>query len=93
MRIILLLVSIAFSLWVYRGAIRRLWYLAALRALATFLILMVALKPIYYHKKIIPTPVDVLIDKSGSMGFEDKSKWHLVKEFADAIHFKNSVEV
>jgi len=25
--------------------------------------------------------------------FEDKSKWNLIKEFADAVHFKNPIEI
>jgi len=72
---ILLVVSILLSLWVYRGAFKRAWYLVLLRALSIFLLLLVALSPIFHREKVVPTEVDVLIDKSGSMGYPDKANF------------------
>ena len=72
---ILFVVSVILALWVYRGAFRRIWYLVIIRAVAVFLLLIVALSPIFYRNKVVPTEVDVLIDKSGSMGFADKANF------------------
>ena len=75
--IIAFLVILAFllSLWVYRGSYRRLWYLVILRTVTISLLLILIFTPIFKKSLKIPTPIDVLIDKSVSMAFKEKAKF------------------
>ncbi len=67
--------ALLLSLWVYRGSYRRLWYLVLLRTVSITLLLVLIFTPVFKKTVTIPTTVDVLIDKSGSMGFKEKAKF------------------
>ncbi len=70
-----IILAFLLSLWVYRGSYRRLWYLVILRTVSISLLLILIFTPIYKKSITIPTSIDVLIDKSGSMAFKEKSKF------------------
>ncbi len=70
-----IVLALLLSLWVYRGSYRRLWYLVILRTASLSLLLILIFTPIFKKSVTIPTTIDILIDKSGSMAFKEKSKF------------------
>ena len=73
--ILLFVVALILSFWVYRTAIKRAWYLFILRTVGLFLLLVLALRPVFHKEVTLPARVAVLFDRSASMGFPAKSSF------------------